>query len=249
MIPSTLFSVDGQVVIVTGASRGIGRLIAEGFYSHGASVVGVARHMETLVGTEPRRLTISRDLTAADSPARIVRETVARFGRIDTLVNVAGLSITDEDPYSESTLDRTFAVNIRAAMLLTRAVAEVMKRDGGGAIIQVTSIGAHRGFPGNPAYQASKAALSGLTRAMACDWGSFGIRVNELCPGYVRTAMTELSFQDPAAHAARGARTFLNRWGTPEELVGPCLFLASRAASYITGSSLRVDGGWLAKGF
>jgi NAD(P)-dependent dehydrogenase (short-subunit alcohol dehydrogenase family) len=107
---------------------------------------------------------------------------------------------------------------------------------------------AHLGFPDNPAYQASKAAVAQLTRAMAIDFGSWGVRVNSLCPGYVATAMTRASYEDADARRARAARTILGRWADPEDLVGPCQFLLSEASAYVTGTELVVDGGWLAKG-
>jgi 2-deoxy-D-gluconate 3-dehydrogenase len=118
----------------------------------------------------------------------------------------------------------------------------------GGSIVNVTSLGAHQGFPQNPSYQASKAALRQLTRAMALDFGDFGVRVNSLCPGYIETAMTSTSHDDAGARAARAERTILGRWGRPDDLVGPCRFLLSDASSYVTGIDLPVDGGWLAKG-
>jgi NAD(P)-dependent dehydrogenase (short-subunit alcohol dehydrogenase family) len=118
----------------------------------------------------------------------------------------------------------------------------------GGSIVNVTSLGAHLGFPDNPTYQASKAALGQLTRAMAVDFGGWGVRVNSVCPGYVATAMTRASYDDAEANRARAARTILGRWAQPEDLVGPCQFLLSDASAYVTGIELPVDGGWLAKG-
>ena len=112
----------------------------------------------------------------------------------------------------------------------------------------VGSIAAVLGMPDNPAYQAAKGGLRQLTRAMARDFAADGIRVNCLCPGYILTDMTRASYEDPPRQAERSDRTLLGRWGDPSELVGPCLFLASPAASYITGTDLFVDGGWTAKG-
>lgn len=123
-----------------------------------------------------------------------------------------------------------------------------MKQGGGGSIVNVTSLGAHLGFPVNRTYQASKAALAQLTRAMAIDFGGWGVRVNSICPGYVATAMTRASYDDAEANRARAARTILGRWAIPDDLVGPCQFLLSDASAYVTGIELPVDGGWLAKG-
>ena len=123
-----------------------------------------------------------------------------------------------------------------------------MKDQGGGSIINITSIGAELGFPNNPAYIAAKGALKQLTRSLALDLGSFGIRVNNIGPGYFRTDMTKGSWNDPQLEEDRIRRTILGRWGEPDDLAGAVIFLASEASRYITGQDLYVDGGWLAKG-
>ena len=112
-----------------------------------------------------------------------------------------------------------------------------------GAIVNITSVAAGLGFPGDPAYLSSKAALRQLTRALATDWARYNIRVNNLCPGYFRTALTEKSWSDPIKRAQRGDRCMLRRWGDPGELVGPVIFLASAASSFMTGHDLYIDGG------
>jgi 2-deoxy-D-gluconate 3-dehydrogenase len=144
----------------------------------------------------------------------------------------------------------TLSINALAPLRLGWVVAQVMKfpEGCGGSIVNVTSLGAHLGFPDNPAYQASKAALSQITRAMAVDFGKFGVRVNSICPGYMVTAMTSASYNDPITNEARSSRVILDRWGQSEDLVGPCQFLLSDASQYVTGTDLPVDGGWLAKG-
>jgi NAD(P)-dependent dehydrogenase (short-subunit alcohol dehydrogenase family) len=141
------------------------------------------------------------------------------------------------------------AVNLHAAFQLATMAARVMKKQPqGGVIINITSLGAMLGFPNNPAYVASKGGLRQLTKAMAYDLSRYNIRVNNICPGYMRTDMTRKSYQDQEIKAERDRRIMLGRWGKPEDLVGPCIFLASEASSYITGIDLPVDGGWLAKG-
>jgi NAD(P)-dependent dehydrogenase (short-subunit alcohol dehydrogenase family) len=124
----------------------------------------------------------------------------------------------------------------------------MMKDQRGGSIINITSIGAELGFPDNPAYVAAKGALKQLTRSLALDLGSFGIRVNNIGPGYFRTDMTNGSWNDPQLKEDRTRRTILGRWGQPEDLAGAVIFLASDASRYITGQDLYMDGGWLAKG-
>lgn len=257
---SALFDVTGRVVIVTGAARGNGAAIAAGFAAAGARVVRVDRidlpplpPVEGQAAAAGYPLDLTVDLVEGRSAAGVLEATLDRFGRLDVLVNNAGVSLACDDPYADSpeaeaVWDRTLAVNLEAAWRLARGAARIMAGQGSGSIINVTSLGAVRGFPGNPSYQASKAALRQLTLALARDFGKQGVRVNNLCPGYIHTAMTDASFRDPQKHAERLSHMMLDRWGMSEDLVGPCLFLASDAARYVTGIDLPVDGGWLARG-
>ena len=247
----TLFSVKDKVVIVTGASRGIGRVVAEAFLDHGSRVVFVARSSDMIerIGREPTEhaLAIQCDVGAPGAAQQICDATINKFDRIDVLLNNAAISLPEEDPYAEETWDRTLNVNLRSVFLLSREVIPVMKRQGGGSIINTTSVGALIGFPGNPSYQAAKGGLRQLTKAIARDYAQDNIRVNNICPGYVRTAMTAKSWSDPAMRAVRSDRIMMDRWGKPEDLIGPCIFLASEASAYITGCDLLVDGGMTAK--
>ena len=123
-----------------------------------------------------------------------------------------------------------------------------MAARGTGSIIHLTTMNAEQAWPGNPAYITAKSALRMLTRAVARDFGERGVRANNLCPGYVHTRLTEASFSDPGMYEERRSHTMLGRWGVPDDMVGPCLFLASDASRYITALDLHVEGGWLAKG-
>lgn len=243
-----LFDLSGRVAIVTGASRGIGNAIALGLAGAGANVFGFGRSPEAQrggVGFVYRPCDVT-DSAVFDS---LVNEIYAGQGRIDILVNAAGITIP-----AQATVDlfaafrQTIDCNLTAVFECCHAVVPHMQRGGYGSIINVTSIGAALGFPCNPGYVASKGGLAALTRALALDHGTQGIRVNSLVPGYVRTAMTQASHEDPERREARAARTMLGRWGEPEELVGAAIFLASPASSYVTGTDLYVDGGWAAKG-
>jgi NAD(P)-dependent dehydrogenase (short-subunit alcohol dehydrogenase family) len=182
-----------------------------------------------------------------DSPGfeRCRDAVVKRWGRLDVLVNAAGITLPDSGPEG---FDQTLATNLRGPYMCIRAVAPAMQTAGRGSIINVTSLGAFRGFPNNPAYVAAKGGLSQLTRAFACDLGAAGVRVNNLVPGYIATAMTAASHDEPAAHEHRRRQTILGHWGAPSDLVGAAIFLASDASSYVTGQDIIVDGGWLAKG-
>ena len=127
-------------------------------------------------------------------------------------------------------------------------ILRYMKKKRRGSIINITSINAEFGFPNNPAYVASKGGLKLLGKSLARDWGKYGIRINNLGPGYIITKMTEKSFKNKKTRLDRQKNTMLNRWGEPEDLVGPCIFLASDASSYVTGQDIYVDGGWTANG-
>jgi NAD(P)-dependent dehydrogenase (short-subunit alcohol dehydrogenase family) len=240
-----VFSITGRVVMVTGAGRGIGHAIASGLTRLGATVYGMdVAFGEDAIGFE----TIACDVGDERASVDALRDVVATAGRLDGLVNNAGITLPPDDCYSRDTFERTIAINTLAPLRLSWTAAEIMKRHGRGSIVNITSLGAHRGFPENPAYQASKAALRQVTKAMAVDYGRFGIRINSLCPGYVVTEMTRRSWEDEALRLARSKRTSLDRWGEPEDLVGPCAFLLSDASKYVTGIDLPVDGGWLARG-
>ncbi|MFH1147695.1 MAG: SDR family oxidoreductase [Pseudomonadota bacterium] len=248
-----LFSVRDRVVIVTGAARGNGRAIAEGFMNNGAEVyfVDVLKEVEGLVDSyeNAKAHSLVCDLTDRVLVEDLVRRIVEKSKRIDVLINNAGISIQRDDPYEEESWDRTMEINLKAAFRLSRLVSGVMMiQKQGGAIINITSLGAELGFSNNPSYVASKGGLKQLGKAMALDLAKYGIRVNNVCPGYMMTAMTAGSYTDPELKEERSRRTMLRRWGLPEDLVGPCLFLASDASAYITGIDLVVDGGWLAKG-
>jgi NAD(P)-dependent dehydrogenase (short-subunit alcohol dehydrogenase family) len=247
-----LFSVADRVVIVTGASRGIGRAIAEGFLEAGARVVLVGRSEsveEQARGYGPAEAVgIRADVSAREDRQRICEQAVEQLGRIDVLVNNAGITRTGEGDYSEEDWDETLDVNLKAAFFLAQSVAGVMRERQGGSIINIGSISAHVAMPDNPAYQAAKGGLLQLTRAMALDWAASNIRVNQVNPGYIHTDMSAASYADPEKHRQRAGQTMLGRWGTPQDLVGACLFLASDASSYITGIDMNVDGGWVAKG-
>lgn len=241
------FSVAGHVIVVTGAGRGNGAAIAAGLTRSGACVYGVDLHYES---TDHLHRASVCDVADESSVERLVSEIVAERGRISGLVNNAGVSLQSHDRYCPDQFAHTLSVNTLAPFRLGWRAAQAMKPPAGegGAIVNVTSLGAHRGFADNPAYQASKAALAQLTRAMAVDFGKFGVRVNSLCPGYIVTAMTQASHDDLEASEARIRRTSLDRWGRPEDLVGPCQFLLSDASKYVTGIELPVDGGWLTRG-
>jgi len=240
-----LFSLKGKVAIVTGAARGNGAAIAIGLQKAGATVIAV----DIIPSKNKEIKTHFCDITQKKDLKELIENILNSYSKIDILVNNAGISLgTNQEIYPTENWDKTIAVNLTAAFNLTNMVLEPMKSAGGGSIINITSLNAELAFPGNPAYMASKGALRQLTRSAAYDLAPYGIRANNIAPGYIKTAMTEKSYNNQQLYEARQSRTILGRWGTPGDLAGAAIFLASNASSYITGQDLYVDGGWNIKG-
>lgn len=240
-----LFSLAGRTAIVTGATQGIGWALADGLARAGANVLGLARSTKPIYQQHQNVQYHSCDITEAGSFDRIRDLLLERHGRLDILINAAGISLQNQ---SLDSFDKTLGTNLRGPFLCIKSASAAMISAGRGSIINITSLGAFQGFPNNPAYIASKGGLSEMTRAFANDLGPMGIRVNNLVPGYIKTEMTIGSFNDPLAYEQRLKHTMLGRWGNAEDLIGAAVFLSSDASGYITGQDLVVDGGWLAKG-
>lgn len=248
-----MFSVKDKRVLLTGAGGGIGAALLKAFLDAGAQVAGVYRSPPPVFrGVTKNRqhafFPLYCDLSRADEVKALpdMAEDVFQSG-IDVVVHCAW-AVPDEPPYSLEHLRTVSAVGLEAACILYGMTAPRMAEKGKGSIISIASINGLRAFPGNPAYTALKGALRLFTKAIARDFGESGVRANNLCPGYVRTRMTAVSYADPARYEERRSRTMLGRWALPEDVAGPCLFLASDASAYVTGSDLIVDGGWTAKG-
>lgn len=244
-----LFSLRGKVALVTGASRGIGAALAHALAAAGAHTIGLGRS-NLPSGTFPPDAEYREcDIRDFESFTSVCSDVFERHHRFDVLINAAGITLPNNEG-TDSLLDfeQTITTNLVAVHHCCQAAAEYMKKTGGGSIINVTSIGSVLGFPGNPGYVASKGGLRMLTKALAMDLASERIRVNNLAPGYIRTDMTEASFQNPTRHLERQQHMMIKRWGVPEDLAGAAIFLASDASAYVTGSDLFVDGGWTAKG-
>lgn len=248
-----LFSLKDKVAIVTGAAKGNGKVIAEGFLGVGAIVyfVDILEEVKKTVEDikNPDAQYILADVTNKNDLEKLINRVISEQKRIDILVNNAGITISEpSESYSEESWDKTHKVNLKAAFKLSQLVAKHMIEQKEGVIINITSLGAEQGFPNNPAYVAFKGGLKQLSKALANDWAKYNIRVNNLMPGYIKTNMTKKSWDDPVLRAERQKKTMLGRWGESDDLVGPAIFLASNASGYITGNDLYVDGGWLAKG-
>jgi 2-deoxy-D-gluconate 3-dehydrogenase len=248
------FKLDGKVAIVTGTSRGLGQAIAIGLAEAGADVALVHRsdgfETEERVQSIGRRcVTIQADLSDDKCVSKIVDETVAVLGGIDILVNNAG--IIRRAPlveFTEQDWDDVMDVNLRSPFFLSQAVARVMIQQGrGGKIINVASMLSFQGGILVPSYTASKSAVLGLTRLLANELAPHGINVNAIAPGYMATDNTKPLREDPVRSKAILDRIPAGRWGSPEDLQGAAVFLASAASQYMQGYTIAVDGGWLAR--
>jgi len=249
-------SLDGKVALVTGGSRGIGRASALAFADAGADVVVASRKLPDLesvaeeIKSKGRKgLAIASHVAKLEELQSLVEKVKAEFGRIDILVNNAGTN-----PYygplmdaEEWAWDITLNVNLKGPFLLSQLVARIMREQGGGSIINVASTGGMRA--GELAiYGVTKAALIMLTQVMAKEWGQYNIRVNTIAPGLIKTRFSEALWKESARYEAAVKRTVLGRLGEPEDIAGAALFLASDAASYVTGETIVIDGGALLGG-
>ncbi len=247
-----LFSVKDQVVLVSGASRGIGRAIAEGFAARGATLVITGRAEETIEQAAREICPAGGDVRAkvcdvADVQAvgRMVSEVIDEFGRIDTLVNCAGVNKRMKvENYSEEDYDFITDINIKGAFFMAQAVGRQMIRARSGSQINIDSLNSHRPLGGVAPYAMSKAAMSHMTRSMAMEWGPHGVRVNAIAPGFTLTELARPLWEDnEEMDQWRQENTPLRRIGQPKDMVGAAIFLASKAAAFVTGHVLYIDGG------
>ena len=249
-----LFNLNGKVAIVTGTSRGLGKVMAIALAKAGANIVGVgvsdmSETKEEIQKIGRQFLEIKADLTNTKSVDKIVSETVKKFGGIDILVNNSG-TIRREDAinYKEKDWDDILNLNLKILFFLSQKVAkQFMKQETGGKIINIASMLSFQGGIRVPAYTASKSGVMGLTKALANEWAKYNINVNAIAPGYMATDNTKQIREDEKRSQEILDRIPSGRWGTPEDLAGAVVFLASKASDYVNGHTLAVDGGWLAR--
>lgn len=246
------FSLAGKRALVTGASRGIGQAIACGLAEAGASVAVSARSRagldETLAKIGGKAVAIEMDVSVVGSCRDGIERAATALGGIDILVNNAGIEqICPSLDVDESLWNRILDTNLKGAFFCAQQAARVMQRDGhGGAILNMCSLTSEVGVPTAVPYGSSKSGLLGMTRALAAEWAPLGIRVNSLGPGYFRTALTDVFYQNADWSDAMLAKIPLGRFGKLDDLVGAAIFLSSEASAYVTGIYMPVDGGYLA---
>ncbi|MEJ7615802.1 MAG: SDR family oxidoreductase [Pyrinomonadaceae bacterium] len=251
-----LFRLDGRCALVTGGAKGLGRVIAAALAEAGADVAIASRTLadcqaaadEIAQATGRRTYAVAADVTAAAEVERMATEVERALGPVDILFNNAGINIRGGvNELSEADWDAVITTNLKAPFLCARAVGPGMCQRGWGRVINLGSILSVIGIPGRAPYASSKAGILNLTRVLALEWATKGVTVNAICPGPFATDMNKQLLDDPVKYQAFIDKIPMNRWGELHEITGAALFLASEAASYVTGSALFVDGGWTAQ--
>jgi NAD(P)-dependent dehydrogenase (short-subunit alcohol dehydrogenase family) len=251
------FGLEGQVCLVTGAARGIGRAIAIALAEAGADVALGLRDASTgtdvadaIAASGRTALPLQMDVTNLDQVNTAIEAITSQFGRIDLLVNNAGIGLpeTPAEDVSVEDFDDTVALNLKGTFFASQAAGRVMIGQGSGRIVNLSSQAGFVALPGEAVYCMTKAAISHLTKCLAVEWGEHGITVNAVAPTFIATPGTEPALEDPAFRADVEERiAALHRIGTPDDVTGAVVFLASPAASLITGQTILVDGGWTAR--
>lgn len=251
---STLFDLTGQVALVTGASRGFGRSIAGALAGAGSDLVLTSRTLKDveavaaeLASTGRKILPLQADVTQVEEVEEAVRLAVAILGRIDVLINNAGINIRKPAlELTETDWDQTLDTNVKGCFRVAKAVGRHMVARQKGCIVNIASMLASVTLPERAAYASSKGGLVQMTRTLAVEWAPYNVRVNAICPGPFLTDLNKVILNDPEKVKFFMDRMPMKRFGKPEELHGAAIFLASEASSFITGTTIYIDGGWTA---
>ena len=252
----SLFRLDGQVALVTGCRRGIGQAMADALAEAGADIVGISASLNPdssevgdVIRRRGRRFSGFRcDLSDRNAVDQVLDQVLSQHPVIDVLVNNAGIvRRAPAEKHSDELWDTVLEVNLSAAFRVSRRIGTLMLERGHGSIISTASVLSDQGGLNVASYAASKAGLANLTRSLANEWAGRGVRVNAIAPGYVKTEMTEVLQSDPIRSKQILERIPAGRLGSPDDLRGPVVFLASDASRYVHGETLVVDGGWMGR--
>lgn len=251
-----MFDLKGKIALVTGCKRGIGMAMAVGLAEAGADIIGVSASLE-LEGSEVEKKVKSlgrnfkayqADFSKRESLYEFIKKVLVSYPKIDILINNAGTILRDPaSDHSDEFWDEVIEVNLNAQFILSREIGRRMIEEGSGKIIFTASLLSFQGGITVPGYAASKGGIGRLTQALANEWAGKGVNVNAIAPGYIATDNTEALRKDKARHDAILGRIPAGRWGEPEDFKGPVVFLASKAADYVHGEILTVDGGWMGR--
>lgn len=251
-----LFSLSGKTALVTGCNRGIGKAMAEALAEAGADIIGVSSSISatesevqrTVIATGQKFYPYQADLGNRESLYKFIEQVKKEHAHIDILVNNAGIILRQPAAeHSDEYWDNVLKINLDAPYILSRELGKEMIARGYGKIIFTASLLTFQGGINVPGYTASKSAIGGLVKALANEWAGRGVNVNAIAPGYIDTDNTEALRNDPVRSKSILDRIPAGRWGLPEDFKGPVLFLASDASSYVNGTILTVDGGWMGR--
>ncbi|MFM1913093.1 MAG: 2-deoxy-D-gluconate 3-dehydrogenase [Bacteroidota bacterium] len=251
-----MFDLSGKIALVTGCKRGIGMAMALGLAEAGADIIGVSASLElenSEIEAKVKALgrkfnAYQADFSNRESLYNFIKKVLVEFPRIDILVNNAGTILRDPAAdHSDEFWDEVIEVNLNSQFILSREIGRRMIEEGSGKIIFTASLLSFQGGITVPGYAASKGGIARLTQALANEWAGKGVNVNAIAPGYIATDNTEALRNDKTRHDAILGRIPAGRWGEPEDFKGPVVFLASKAADYVHGEILTVDGGWMGR--
>jgi 2-deoxy-D-gluconate 3-dehydrogenase len=250
-----LFSLEGKISVITGASRGLGQAMAVGLAEAGSTVVLLSTNVDNLEHTRTevdrtgvKSLALTCDVTDRSQIDEAIVQTLKYFGKIDILVNNAGtIRRAPAESYSDEDWNLVMDTNLNALFYFCREAGKHMINQKSGKIINVASLLSFSGGITVPAYAASKGGVAQLTKALANEWAKYNIQVNAIAPGYFRTDNTQALQDDPVRNEQIKVRIPAGDWGRPEDLKGAAVFLASAASNYVNGHILLVDGGWMAR--